>query len=144
MNENLKGFLFNLIISMFIGLIVGMAQVTAVNMNSYAVESLVMSSILGGVIGTISKLVFMYIFEIKQMDVKLAFISVFIIIGVVSCIPSLYGYLFQNEKISATALASILISAELLGMCFCYYSYKKYLDFNLKLLNKKKQLTSRD
>lgn len=144
MNESLKAFLFNLTVSIFIGLFVGMAQVTAINMNSSAVETLVMSSLLGGVIGTISRFIFIYILCIKQRNTKLAFIAVFIIIGAISCIPSLYYYLFQNKIISTTALASILVSAELLGMGFCYYSYKKYLDFNLKLLNKKKQLTVRD
>lgn len=144
MKENLKDLLFNLIVSMFIGLVVGMAEITVINMNSYTVETLIISSILGAVIGTISRLVFMYIFAIKQRDAKLAFIAVFIIIGVISCTPSLYYYLFQNVKISTVSLIPILISAELLGMSFCYYSYKKCLDFNLKLLNKKNQLTRRE
>lgn len=140
MKENLRDFLFNLIISIFIGLFVGMAEVTVINMNGVVMSILILSSILGGVIGTISRIVFIYVFGIKQMDVKLAFVLVFAIIGVISCIPSLYCYLVYNEKIVTVTLASILTSAEFLGMSFCYYSYKKYLKFNLKLINKKKQL----
>ena len=143
MKENLKDFLFNLVISIFIGLFVGMAAVTAINMNSEAVATLTISSIIGGVIGTISRLVFIYIFDIKQKDVKLAFISVFIIIGVISCMPSFYNYLVKNSNFSITELVSILVSAECLGMSFCYYSYKRCLKFNLKLMNKKQQLIKR-
>ncbi|MBC2578830.1 hypothetical protein [Clostridium sp. DJ247] len=144
MKENLKDFLFNLLISIFIGLFVGMVQITAINMDSETVAILVMSSIIGGVIGTISRLVFIYIFEIKRKNVKLAFISVFIIIGAISCIPSVYYYLVENANISIVELVPILVSAELLGMSFCYYSYKRCLELNLKLTNKKQQLTSND
>lgn len=144
MKENLKDFLFNLVISMFIGLFVGTAEVTAINMNSEAVVILIMSSIIGGVIGTISRLVFIYILGIRQKDVKLAFIAVFIIIGVISCMPSFYYYLVKGNNISIVVLAPILVSAELLGMSFCYYSHKRYLEFNLKLTNKKKQLIRKD
>ncbi|MBI6875579.1 hypothetical protein [Clostridium aciditolerans] len=143
MKENLKDFLFNLIISIFIGLVVGMAAVTAINMNSEAAATLTISSIIGGVIGTISRLVFMYIFDIKQKDVKLAFISVFIIIGAISCMPSFYMHLIKNSIFSIAELVSILVSAECLGMSFCYYSYKRCLKFNLKLMSKKKQLTKK-
>jgi hypothetical protein len=140
MKENLKDFLFNLLISILIGLFVGMVQVTAINMNSEAVVIIVISSMLGGVIGTISRLVFIYIFDIKQKNAKLAFISVFIIIGAISCTPSVYYYLVEDNNISIVGLVPILVSAELLGMSFCYYSYKRCLDLNLKLTNKKKQL----
>ncbi len=143
MKENLKDFLFNLVISIFIGLFVGMAAVTAINMNSEAAATLTISSIIGGVIGTISRLVFIYIFDIKQKNVKLAFISVFIIIGVISCMPSFYIYLVKNSTFSIAELVAILVSAECLGMSFCYYSYKRCLKFNLKLMNKKNQLTKR-
>ena len=140
MKENVKDFLFNLIISIFIGLFVGMAEVTVININGVVVTILIISCILGGVIGTISRFAFIYMFGIKQIDVKLSFLAVFVIIGVISCIPSFYNYLVYDEKIVTVILASILISAEFLGMSFCYYSYKKYLKFNLKLINKKKQL----
>ncbi|OAA93213.1 MULTISPECIES: hypothetical protein [Clostridium] len=140
MKESVKDFLFNLIISVFIGLFVGMCQVTVINMNGVVASILIISCILGGVIGTISRLMFIYIFGIKQKDVKVAFIAVFTIIGAISCIPSLYYHLVYNEKIVTMTLVSILASAELLGMSFCYFSYKKYLNFNLKLINKKKQL----
>lgn len=143
MNENLKDFLFNLIISVLIGLFVGMAEVTVINMNATVAAILIMSCIIGGVIGTISRLVFIYMFGIKQIDVKLAFIAVFVIIGVISCIPSLYYFLVENKRIVTVTLMSILISAELLGMSFCYYSYKRYLNFNLKLINKKKQFSKK-
>ncbi|BAH05516.1 hypothetical protein [Clostridium kluyveri] len=140
MKGNLKDFLFNLSISMFIGLFVGMVQVTAVNINSETITILIISSIIGGAIGTISMSVFIYIFAIKQKDVKLAFISVFIIIGAISYMPSFYYYLAYNNTISLIQLISILISAELLGMSFSYYSYRKCLDLNSKLKNKKQQL----
>ena len=73
------------------------------------------------------------LYYIKQKDTKLAFISVFIIIGVICCIPTCYYYFTKNKIISILQLSLILILAELLGMGFCYYSYRKYLDFNLKL-----------
>lgn len=144
MEQNLKDFLFNLAISIFIGLLVGAVQIIAINMNDEIAVTLVMCSIIGGVIGTISRLVFMYIFEIKQKDVKLAFIAVFIIIAVISCMPSFYNYLINSNTISTIELVSILLTAELLGMSFCYYSYKRHLEFNLKLTNKKKQLIRKD
>ncbi|WP_333860309.1 hypothetical protein [Clostridium sp.] len=140
MKEHLKDFLFNLSISVLIGLFVGMVQITAANINGEAIATLIISLIIGGVIGTISKSTFIYIYYIKQKDTKLAFISVFIIIGVICCIPTCYYYFTKNKIISILQLSLILISAELLGMGFCYYSYRKYLDFNLKLKNKKQQL----
>lgn len=140
MGENLKDFLFNLIVSIFIGLLVGMVELTAINMNSETATLLIMCSILGGFIGTISRLVFIYIFDIKQKGVKLAFIAVFIVIGAISCTPSAYYYFVEGIKVSIISIAPILVTAELLGMGFCYYSYRRCLDLNLKLINKKKQL----
>lgn len=142
MKENLKDFLFNLFTSMFIGLVVGLVQITAVNMSSETAAILIECIIIGGVIGTISKLIFLYIFDIKQKDVKLAFIAVFIVIGAISSMPNFYYYIFEGVSISKTELIPILVSAEILGMGFCYYSYKRYLQFNSKLINKKKQLTN--
>ncbi len=143
MKDNLKGFWFNLLISTFIGLFVGMIEVIFMNMNSEIAVTLIISSIMGGIIGTISKTVFIYIFAIKQINVKVAFITVFIIIGLVSCTPSFYYYITENKKIFTEGLVSILLSAELLGMVFCYYSYKKFLNFNLKLTHKKKQFVKK-
>lgn len=144
MGANLKDFLFNLIVSIFIGLLVGMVEVTAINMNSETAALLIMCSILGGIIGTISRLVFIYIFDIKQKSANLAFIAVFIVIGVISCTPSAYYYLVEGINTSAISITPILVTAELLGMSFCYYSYRRCLDLNLKLINKKKQLARND
>ena len=140
MKQNFKDLLFNLLISMFIGLFAGMIQIIVININGKNVGMLIFSSILGGVIGTISRLVFIYLIAIKQKNVIVAFISVFGLIGVISCMPSIYNYVIDKSIISIVELISILITAELLGMSFCYYSYKRYLDFNSKLVSKKKQL----
>lgn len=138
MKQSLNDLLFNLIISMFIGLIVGMTQITAASMNYKIAEGLIVSSIIGGVVGTVSRAIFMYMFAVKQKDVKLAFLAVFITIGVISCIPGLFCH-FIYDGSSIAELMLILITAEFLGMLFCYYSYKKYLAFNLKLKTKKSQ-----
>lgn len=140
MKQNLKDFLINLAISMFIGLFVGVIEIIVININSEIVEILIMSSIIGGVIGTISKLIFIYIVEIKQKSVITAFISAFVVIGVVSCIQSFYNYFIDNASIPMSTLISVLITAELLGMSFCYYSYRRYLAFNSKLVSKKIEL----
>jgi len=140
MKQNLKDFIFNLAISMFIGVFVGMIQIIVKNINVGTVEELIMFSIIGGVIGTISRFVFIYMVGIKQKSVMLAFISVFIVIGGISCMPYFYYYFAYKTSISIIELVSILITAELLGMSFCYYSYKRYLEFNSKLISKKKQL----
>lgn len=140
MKQNLKDFLFNLTISMLIGVFVGVVQMIAKNMNVEIVEELIMFSVIGGVIGTISRFVFIYIVGLKQKSAMSAFICVFILIGVISCIPSFYYYFIYKTIISMTELVSILVTAELLGMSFCYYSHKRCLEFNSKLVNKKKQL----
>lgn len=140
MKQNLKDFIFNLAISMFIGVFVGMIQIIVKNINLGIVEELIMFSIIGGVIGTISRFVFIYMVGIKQKSVMLAFISVFIVIGIISCMPSFYYYFAYKASIPIIELVSILITAELFGMSFCYYSYKRYLEFNSKLISKKKQL----
>ena len=140
MKQNLKDFIFNLAISMFIGVFVGMIQIIVKNINVGTVEELIMFSIIGGVIGTISRFVFIYMVGIKQKSVMLAFISVFIVIGGISCMPYFYYYFAYKTSISIIELVSILITAELFGMSFCYYSYKRYLEFNSKLISKKKQL----
>ena len=140
MKQNLKDFIFNLAISMFIGVFVGMIQIIVKNINVGIVEELIMFSIIGGVIGTISRFVFIYMVGIKQKSVMLAFISVFIVIGGISCMPYFYYYFAYKTSISIIELVSILITAELFGMSFCYYSYKRYLEFNSKLISKKKQL----
>jgi len=140
MKQNLKDFLFNLAISMLIGVFVGIIQMIVKNINVETVEELIMFSVIGGVIGTISRFVFIYIVGIKQKSAMAAFICVFIVIGGISCLPSFYYYFIYKASISMTELVSILVTAELLGMSFCYYSYKRYLEFNSKLINKKKQL----
>lgn len=140
MKQSLKDFIFNLAISMFIGVFVGMIQIIVKNIKVSTVEELIMFSIIGGVIGTISRFVFIYMVEIKQKSVMLAFISVFIVIGIISCMPSFYYYFAYKTSIPMMELVSILITAELFGMSFCYYSYKRYLEFNSKLISKKRQL----
>lgn len=140
MKDNLKDFLVNLLISTFIGLFVGMIQVTFINMSSETTIILIISSIIGGVIGTISRTVFIYMFAIKQINVKIAFITVLVIIAFISCTPSFYYYITENQNIFTDELVLILLSAESLGMSFCYYSYKKCLELNFKLMNKKKEL----
>lgn len=140
MKQNVKDFLFNLAISMVIGLIVGMIHVIARNINGEILEELAMFPIIGAIIGTISRLIFIYIFDIKQKNIKLAFIYVFIVIGAISCMPSFYYYVVYNISISIVELVSICITAELLGMSFCYYSYKRCLAFNSKLTSKKREL----
>lgn len=140
MKQNLKDFLLNLVISMFIGLFVGIIEVIAININNESVEILIMSSIIGGVIGTISKLIFIYIVEIKQKTVIAAFISTFAVIGVVSCIPSFYDYFINSSSIPTGTLIEVLTSAEILGMSFCYYCYRRYLTFNSKLISKKREI----
>jgi hypothetical protein len=144
MKQSLKDFLFNLAISMLIGLLVGMIQLTLISISRETIKELIRFSIIGGVIGTISRLAFLYVFEIKQKSGKMAFISVFIVIGTISSIPNFYYYLVYNVNISAVELALILITAELLGMSFCYYSHKRYLALNSKLMNKKRQLIRKD
>lgn len=141
MKQNLKDFLLNLVISMVIGLVVGMSHVFVINISRVNIEILIISSIVGGVIGSISRVVFIYIVEINRKKALVAYISVFIIIGAISCMPSLYFNYIYNDSISIIELASILIPAELFGIIFCYYSYKRYLEFNSKLLTKKKQLS---
>ncbi|AKA68442.1 hypothetical protein [Clostridium scatologenes] len=143
MKENLKDFLFNLFLSSLIGLFVGMLEVTITNMSSMVVVTLITDSLIGAFIGTISMFTFIYIFEMKEMDIKIAFIAVFMIIAIVSSIPSIYLYFAENINISIVRLMSIVISAEFLGMSLCYYSYKKCLELNSKLLNKKKQFSQK-
>ncbi len=140
MKQNLKDFLFNLAISMVIGIFVGMIQITIKNISEGILKELIMFSIIGGVIGTISRFIFIYMVAIKQKRAAIAYILVFITIGVISCMPFFYYYFFYSTDISMTELVSILITAEFLGMSFCYYSYKKYKDINFKLTSKKKQL----
>ena len=140
MKQNSKDFLFNLIISMILGIVVCMTQMIVKNINVEIIEELVMFAIIGGVIGTISRFVFIYLVGIKQKSAASAFISAFIIIGGISCLPSIYYYLVYGEVTSMIELISILITAELLGISFCYYSYKRGLEFNSKLMSKKKQL----
>ncbi|EHJ00748.1 hypothetical protein CDLVIII_4224 [Clostridium sp. DL-VIII] len=140
MKQNLKDFLFNLAISMAIGIFVGMIQITIKNISEGIVKELIMFSIIGGVIGTISRFIFIYMVAIKQKRAVIAYILVFITIGVISCMPFFYYYFLYSTDISITELVSILITAEFLGMSFCYYSYKKYKDINFKLTSKKKQL----
>jgi len=140
MKQNLKDFLFNLIISMIFGVVVGMTKMIVKNINVGTIEELIMFSIIGGVIGTISRFVFIYIVGIKQKSASLAFICVFIVIGGISCLPSIYYYFIYKKIASIIELIAILITAELLGMSFCYYSHRRYLEFNSKLISKKNQL----
>lgn len=140
MKQNLKDFLFNLAISMVIGIFVGMIQIIMKNISEGIVKELIMFSIIGGVIGTISRFIFIYMVAIKQKRAVIAYVLVFITIGVISYIPSIYHYFVYSTAISMIELVTILITAELLGMSFCYYSHRKYKDINFKLTNKKKQL----
>lgn len=140
MKQNLKDFLINLAVSMAIGIIVCMIQMIVMNINGTIIGQLIEYSIIGGVIGTISRLVFIYMAEIKQMNIMIAFITVFVIIGGISSMPTIYEYFVYKYTTSMTELVSILMVAELCGMGFCYYSYKKCIEINTKLANKKKQL----
>lgn len=144
MKQNLKDFLFNFIISMLIGIVVGMTQMIVKNINAGIMEELIMFSIIGGGIGTISRFVFIYLVGIKQKSASVAFVCVFIVIGGISCLPSIYYYFAYKKIAPIIELIFILITAELLGMGFCYYSYKTNVEFNSKLISKKKQLLTKN
>ena len=63
---------------MLLGIVVGMTQIIVKNISLRTMEELIMFSIIGGVIGTISRFVFIYLVGIKQKSASLAFICVFI------------------------------------------------------------------
>ena len=77
MKQNLKDFLFNLAISMLCGVFVGITQMIVKNINIGTIEELIMFSVIGGVIGTISRFVFIYMVGIKQ---KSAMASIYLCI----------------------------------------------------------------
>lgn len=69
-----------------------MVEVTLTSMGSEIAAKLVNNSLIGAFIGTISMFAFMYIFEVKEIDIKIAFM----VIGIIPSVPSIYLYLIQN------------------------------------------------
>lgn len=138
MKKGLGEFIVNLIISSVIGLIIGFVEVTITNYSPEYTEVLIRDGIIGLLIGTISRYLFLVLYA-KKENALLCFVIVFISIGVLSSIPFVY-FSLAGRPFTLILWVAVFLIAELLGMSLSYISYRRAISINNLLLAKKRKL----
>ncbi len=138
MKKDYTDFLKTVLMSAGIGLVIAFVEIVVKNFSAEIIFNIVRNMLIGAVIGSLSQLAFVYVYDIRQKPPEYAFATTFILIATISSTPFIYYYLTYKTT-SVVLLLAIIGLAEVLGMSLCYFSFKKSLQYSQKL-NEKKQI----
>ena len=138
MKRYLRDFSKTLLYSAGIGIIVGIFELVATYISWDYLPDLALDAVIGAVAGGLSRIVFVYLFKIKNKGATFSFGAVFLVIAVVSLSPFLYFY-YQQDPFTFELILTIFLIAEGLGMGLCYAYYNESLKIN-KLLYRKQEM----
>lgn len=137
----LKDFFINLFFSAVIGIIIGIINVLASLGSSvniyYALSSF---CIAGMVIGSICEIIYYYLYEIKQLGIKLTLVAIFVFILAIlyGLFVLQFGFIVPNKEFFI-----MLIIVETLSIGYSILEYMITKRYNKKLAEKKKQFQNR-
>lgn len=128
MKETFFAFLLNAFLSMVIGWIVGFVRISLQDFSMLMFYQLMGSGFLGLVIGTLSRIVFTWMYDLRQ-NLWLSMGSVTVIIMGLSSLPYVELWPFKELSVWISYFSVILTSLSL-GLGLSYLSYRDSMLYN--------------
>ncbi|NLM96662.1 MAG: hypothetical protein GX175_03435 [Halanaerobiaceae bacterium] len=139
--KELKLYLYNLIPSGAVGIIIAIFVHTFINPSTPIYILFIMYFLIGTVVGTVTAMSFNFAIY-KTSSVKIAFLSAFLGIGVSVFFINI---LFRTHCTHGWGASLIIIAiAEIFGMIITYSSYRYYININNKLEKRKKDFSGQN
>lgn len=139
--EKLKDYIYNLLPSGMVGVVIAIFENLFLNPNSDLAESILIYFIFGAVIGTISDLAVSWTIY-KTSSKRLSYLAVMLADGL--SVFLLLMLLGTHQAYGWQAVLNIILITEILAFAIAYFSNQKYQNFNQRLESKKDNLKGRE
>lgn len=135
--EKFKEYIYNLLPSGMIGVVIAFFEKVFLNPNSNLAESILIYFLFGAVIGTVSDFAVSWTIY-KTSSKKLSYLTVVLADGV--SVFLLLMLLGTHQAYGWQAVLNIILITEILALAIAYFSNQKYKNFNQCLESKKNSL----
>jgi predicted membrane protein len=139
--EKFKDYIYNLLPSGMVGVVIAIFENLFLNPNSDLAESILIYFIFGAVIGTISDLAVSWTIY-KTSSKRLSYLAVMIADGL--SVFLLLMLLGTHQAYGWQAVLNIILITEILAFAIAYFSNQNYQNFNQRLESKKDNLKGRE
>lgn len=139
--EKFKEYIYNLLPSGLIGVIIAFFEHLFLNPDSNLIESILIYFVFGAVIGTVSELAVSWTIY-KTSSKRLTYLTVMLADGV--SVFLLLMFLGTHEAYGWMAVFNIILITEVLALSIAYFSNRKYKNFNQSLESKKENIQGRE
>ncbi|MFW5961977.1 MAG: hypothetical protein ACOCRV_03120 [bacterium] len=139
--EKLKEYIYNLLPSGLIGVVIAFFEHLFLNPNSDLSESILIYFVFGALIGTVSELAVSWTIY-KSSSKRLTYLAVVLADGI--SVFLLLMLLGTHRAYGWEAVLNIILITEILALVIAYFSNRQYQNFNQSLESKKENLKGRE
>jgi predicted membrane protein len=139
--EKFKEYIYNLLPSGMIGVVIAIFEYLFLNPDSNLSESILVYFVFGAVIGTVSDLAVSWTIY-KTSSKQLSYLAVLLADGI--SVFLLLMLLGTHHAYGWQAVLNIILITEILAFSIAYFSNRKYQNFNQSLESKKENLKGRE
>ncbi|CCU81031.1 hypothetical protein HSACCH_02524 [Halanaerobium saccharolyticum subsp. saccharolyticum DSM 6643] len=139
--EKFKEYIYNLLPSGLIGVVIAFFEHLFLNPDSNLIESILIYFVFGAVIGTVSELAVSWTIY-KTSSKRLTYLTVMLADGV--SVFLLLMLLGTHQAYGWMAVFNIILITEVLALSIAYFSNQKYKNFNQSLESKKENIKGRE
>ena len=139
--EKIKDYIYNLLPSGLVGVVIAIFERLFLNPNSNLFESILIYFLFGAVIGTVSELAASWTIY-KSSSKQLPYLTVMLADGV--AVFLLLMLLGTHHAYGWSAVVNIILITEILAFFIAYFSNRKYKNFNQSLESKKENIKGRE
>ena len=139
--EKFKEYIYNLLPSGLIGVVIAFFENIFLNPDSNLAESILIYFVFGAVIGTVSELAVSWTIY-KSSSKKLPYLTVMLADGL--SVFLLLMLLGTHQAYGWMAVFNIILITEVLALSIAYFSNQKYKNFNQSLESKKENIKGRE
>ena len=139
--EKFKEYIYNLLPSGLIGVVIAFFEHLFLNPDSNLTESILIYFLFGAVIGTVSELAVSWTIY-KTSSKRLSYLTVMLADGV--SVFLLLMLLGTHQAYGWMAVFNIILITEVLALSIAYFSNQKYKNFNQSLESKKENIKGRE
>ena len=139
--EKFKEYIYNLLPSGLIGVVIAFFEHLFLNPDSNLIESILIYFLFGAVIGTVSELAVSWTIY-KTSSKRLTYLTVMLADGV--SVFLLLMLLGTHQAYGWMAVFNIILITEVLALSIAYFSNRKYKNFNQSLESKKENIKGRE
>lgn len=139
--EKLKDYIYNLLPSGMVGVVIAIFENIFLNPDSNLLQSVLIYFMFGAVIGTVSDLAVSWTIY-KTSSKRLSYLAVVLADGI--SVFLLLILLGTHQAYGWQAFLNIILITEVLALSIAYFSNQKYKNFNQSLESKKDNLKGRE